>query len=261
MLLLLVLIILFIILLVIMIRYGIFGSFEKYYIPIDIDQIPIYIIHQKNKIERYNRLKKEIETYFSNNPVTFIEPISLKIIHKNLNEYLNDKIISQKAYTAITKTGKASMGSLTLPALSLYLTNLEIYKKNHKLPFLILEDDAIFRENFLLFFNKILHQLDEDWDILYLSCHFPNEYHQKIYDKDNLVKIKTRIHGMGAVLYNPAVIHKILSSIYPIDLQIDHDIPDKLILTNKINAYIGCNDNNQTIIFNDNMGGSSTQKN
>jgi GR25 family glycosyltransferase involved in LPS biosynthesis len=130
-----------------------------------------------------------------------------------------------------------------------------IFEKNNTTPFLIMEDDAIFRDNFIENFNTIASHLDKNWDILYLSCHYncvKSETNHKIY------KIKTRVHGAGAVIYHPKSIPIILSEIFPFQLQIDHDIPDKYILTKKLNAYIACNENNNTIIFNDNKDGSTT---
>lgn len=244
------------IIIIIILFYLIFHKYESYKNYIDYHKIPIYIIHQKKKVDRWNRLKKLLLENFPNNPIYIIEPISTEYLKNNILKLLQDNIISKKAYNDILNIKNPIQGTLTLASLSLYLTNMYIYEKDINQPFLILEDDTIFRENFIENFKKILLNLHKDWDIVYLSCHFICD---SKHVKSNLMKIKSRIHGMGAVLYHPKCIPIILKHIYPFDLQIDHDIPDKLILKSKINAYVSCNKNNETIIFNDNINGSSTQ--
>ena len=48
-----------------------------------------------------------------------------------------------------------------------------------------------------------------------------------------ILKIKHNLHGMGAVLYTNRAITRILKNIFPLSKQIDHEIPEKLLLAKK----------------------------
>jgi hypothetical protein len=112
-----------------------------------------------------------------------------------------------------------------------------------------------------------LRHLPEDWDILYLACHFPREKIDSMelvsINKEEdfkIVRMSTRIHGTGALLYHPRALPKVLKMLLPLDLQIDHDIPDKLVLTGNLQTYIALTLQNTPLIHNDNQFyGSSTQ--
>lgn len=220
-----------------------------------IDNIPIFIIHQKKNTRRRERLLQDFKRTLPNKTYTFVEPIPVHYLRKNLRSLVNTGILSEEGYADIQNFDTKSIrGALSLPSLSLYMTNLQLFRDNLsiKTPILILEDDAIFRPHFRYYVAHLLKNLPPDWDLMYLSCHHECKTHTRI------EKIDTRIHGMGAVLYHPRVLTMLINTLPPITLQIDHDIPDKLIVTGKINAYVACNDECYPLVYNDNLNGSST---
>jgi glycosyl transferase family 25 len=236
---------------------------EKFKNHIDFDNIYIYVIHKKKMTKRYDRLIEQLKKYFPKNNYQIIEPISLDIIKNSLSDYLKNNVITYNAFYNIYKNNKVYRGTHTLKSLSLALTNINIWKNELKKNryFMILEDDFQCRQNFLFIMTEILNHLPNNWDIIYLSCHLNKSTYSKKNIKNHLLPIISRTHGQGAVLYHPRSLNKILSNIFPLDLQIDHDIPDKLIARHKIKAYTAVNSDMDTIIRNDNLYyGSTTQK-
>lgn len=257
-------IILLIIILLFLIYLIFFKKFQEPYKTFHYNDIFIYIIHKSDMEYRRERFLNYLKIYFPKNPYKIIEPISIENIKSNLHKYKDENILTQKAYEDILSNKIADEGSNTLKSLSLYLTNISIWKEelNKNRLFMILEDDFILKENFVSKMKHILNHLPIDWKLIYLSCHIKKHEYNASFIKNHLLKINTRTHGQGAVLYNPNILSILLMNLYPIHLQIDHDIPDKLIMTNKINTYMAVNKHLDTIIHNDNFYyGSTTQEN
>ena len=240
-----------------------------------ISTIPIYIIHQSSKSERKNRFEKLVKDYFKNNIVYIIEPVSNTDIERNLLSYFKKNMITFDAFEAIRRGEDAKRGSLTNASLSLALTNIEIYKleSQRKNPFfLVLEDDftivpppSVFFKETQKIFSKLQILSQKEWDVLYLSCHSEPYLRKEAIESaapPEILKIKHNLHGMGAVLYTNKAITRILKNIFPLSKQIDHDIPEKMLLAkkkkNKLNGYIIFQTNGKKFFYNDNFFYRST---
>jgi len=248
---------------------------EAYHTPLALEDIRIYAIHKKEMDKRRPRLEKMLQTYFSDNIVEITEPVGADYLRNNLSILYTSGTLSNKAYQDLLYNmmvhTKTNHGALTISSLSLYMTNLLIMEKESSSAnynyIMIVEDDILVRDGFDRRFRSILRHLPEDWDILYLACHFPREKIDSMelvsINKEEdfkIVRMSTRIHGTGALLYHPRALPKVLKMLLPLDLQIDHDIPDKLVLTGKLQTYIALTLQNTPLIHNDNQFyGSSTQ--
>ena len=248
---------------------------EAYHTPLALEDIRIYAIHKKEMDKRRPRLEKMLQTYFSDNIVEITEPIGVDYLRNNLSILYTSGTLSNKAYQDLLYNmmvhTKTNHGALTISSLSLYMTNLLIMEKESSSVnynyIMIVEDDILVRDGFDRRFRSILRHLPEDWDILYLACHFPREMIDSMelvsINKEEdfkIVRMSTRIHGTGALLYHPRALPKVLKMLLPIDLQIDHDIPDKLVLTGNLQTYIALTLQDTPLIHNDNQFyGSSTQ--
>jgi hypothetical protein len=233
------------------------------------DRTPIYIIHQSTKTERQRRFINFISLYFPKNNFYIIEPLTQKQVLMEIENDVHHRKITKKAKMSTLSKLPADHGSFTFSALSLALTYLKIFKmekRRQNSHFIILEDDFLIRPSFHKDFSNSLQSLEKkvgnQWDMLYMSCHF-NSYLKRMNidakSYHNFLKVKSRLlHGLGAVLYKRNSVDIILNEIYPLKRQIDHDIPEKFILTNKLNAYILLNKKKRPLIYNDNYFYKST---
>jgi hypothetical protein len=229
---------------------------------IELKDIFIYVIHKESMAHRLDRFLNILKTKLPENKYKIIEPISTENVEKMLDEYLKNDKITLNAYHDIQNKNKVRLGSQTLKSLSLALTNISIWGEelNKKRYFMILEDDFIFYDYTINILNNILNNLPNQWDLIYLSCHINKSHYHLNKINNHLIKINTRVHGQGALLYNYKSLPILIENIFPLNLQIDHDIPDKFIMNHKLNAYIAVNKFLDTIIHNDNyFYGSSTQ--
>lgn len=232
--------------------------------PIVWEEVNVYTIHKKSMSLRWPRLSSFLETHFKTHSIEIVEPVPLEAMNVALLH--KQGVITDQAYLSIEahriKSSRPEQGAMTLAALSLYLTNVYIWQKQDPSRyFLILEDDVVIPNDFDKRIQDILPNLPPDWDMIYLSCHLSPQKHAdqpRPYHK-NLIRIVSRVHGTGAILYHPRILPR-LHEMLPIHLQIDHDLPDKLILSGRITAYAILNDQDLPIIHCDNNTyGSSTQ--
>ena len=233
------------------------------------DRTPIYIIHQSTKTERQRRFINFISLYFPKNNFYIIEPLTQKQVLMEIENDVHHRKMTNEAKMATLSKLPADHGSFTFSALSLALTYLKIFemeKQRQNSHFIIFEDDFLIRPSFHKDFSNSLQSLERrvgnHWDMLYMSCHF-NSYLKRMNINTNsfhnFLKVKSRIlHGLGGVLYKKKCVDIILNEIYPLKRQIDHDIPEKFILTNKLNAYILLNKKKRPLIYNDNYFYKST---
>lgn len=231
------------------------------------DFIPIYIIHQSKMTARRERLERQCAEYFiHHSSIYLVEPYSKDYVTSILKDLYERGYIHHSAYLDLKAGNPVHRGTLTLSSLSLYLTNLWIYQKelSHNRAFMILEDDFVVfddwpkksQEMFALLFSFRL-----DWDMVYFACHYP--FDDRPIDETDcplFLPLVSRVHGMGAVLYHPRALSKLLSrNLFPVVLQIDHDIPDKLILKRHLYAFVVLRGPRGTLLWNDNLGGTTTQ--
>ena len=142
-------------------------------------------------------------------------------------------------------------------------------KRRQNSHFMIFEDDFLirpsFHKDFFNAFQSLEKSVGNQWDMLYMSCHFDSYLKRMNLDSnsyDYFLPVKKKIlHGLGAVLYKKKCVNVMLNDIYPLKRQIDHDIPEKFLLTNKLNAYILLNQKKRPLIHNDNYFYTSTTQN
>lgn len=152
---------------------------------------------------------------------------------------------------------KPFRGSISLPSLACALSWKRIIREINR-PTLVMEDDALLCEGFGGKVQCALKSLPSEWDVAYLSWNPPCERETiGVRVNDHVEKITTRLHGTGALVIQPRC-RDLLLSIFPLDLQIDHDLPDKLIQRECIQAY-ALTHYGKRLIFNDNFGGTRTQ--
>ncbi|KAA3630629.1 MAG: hypothetical protein DWQ08_06030 [Proteobacteria bacterium] len=123
-------------------------------------------------------------------------------------------------------------------------------------PTLVLEDDAVFCDGFRHKFDTAVSRLPADWQMAYVSCNPYGIWMGPEIDSC-VLRVQKRIHGTGALLLHPQAV-PLLLSLFPLDLQFDHDIPDRLIATGRLCAY-RLTYHGEALITNDNFGGSFTQ--
>lgn len=123
-------------------------------------------------------------------------------------------------------------------------------------PTLVLEDDAVFHDDFITRFAAARREIPADWQLLYLSCN-PYGIWMGKQLTPCVMRVEKRLHGTGALLVHPDAVPKLLS-LFPLDLQFDHDLPDRLIVPGYLSAYRLTYHGNP-LITNDNLGGSLTQ--
>lgn len=228
---------------------------------IDLKNVKIYLIHQKKKEERLVRCKKFFDRYFHDSIIEIVEPVVVNT--EKLSRLVHQHVLSPSSHLDILKKKSVYQGSLTMSSLSLYLTNLEIFKKELKRKnyFLILEDDFFPEKDFDVSIKTTLHNLPERWHVIYLQLHHDPDLWKEETQYDNKILIKKIYHQTAAVLYHPDSVSIIMKNVLPIQKQIDHDFPQKLIMTSKLIAYVAHNSKkNGTIINQDNLGGTSTQE-
>lgn len=227
------------------------------------DTLPIYIIHQSEKYKRKIRFEQYIEQYFSKNPITIVEPLSIDVLKENLDKLYEQRFITKKALQNLKNHKNAIHGSMTYSALSLALTNMLVYKialeRNQKF-FLVLEDDFVVKENFFEEFHENLEQLRYfKWDILYLSSHstpFLKKHNLSFYQSP--IFISKNLHGMGAVIYKARTAKYLLENMLPLEDQIDHDIPKKFLISKKLKGFLLLSSSGKKLIHNDNFYYHST---
>lgn len=168
--------------------------------------------------------------------------------------------LTEEGYGIYRRHGsKPGFGSMTRGGLACALSwksVLETRAASDSEYLLILEDDFVLCDSFTERFSELLSNLPADFDIIYLSWNhhgWPNAIQLDGY----LDRLYGRIHGTGALLIDSRCIPEILA-MFPLTLQLDHDLPDKLILGNRIKAFKGYHERSR-IVRNDNLGGTTTQ--
>jgi glycosyl transferase family 25 len=136
----------------------------------------IYVCHYTKLIERVEPLKKQLDKY----------KLEAEWILSNDKEDLNIEFLKQE-FINIDKNIGHSDNFIDFPGrnfeinrkmkmseLSLFLKHYEIWKdmrNNNIQNALILEDDALLSDNFVLLFNEYIKDIDKDYDIVWVgSC-------------------------------------------------------------------------------------------
>jgi len=171
----------------------------------------IYIINLYKDIDRLNNAYKQLFKYNILNYERFPA-----IYGANLNEFeINDNT---------TTIGKiiASHGMLGCA-----LSHINIWKKiikNNLNRTLILEDDFIFKDNFLDKFNKYIKEAPDNFDILFLSSNFIHNKYLKIKDINPFYYKQLFISQTVSYIITLQGAKKILNYINKVSYHIDFDL-------------------------------------
>lgn len=139
----------------------------------------IYICHYTKLTERKAFIENQLDSFGINN---------YEFISSYDPELLDKKLISQR-YPYIFDKTKKDKRYLRISEISLALKHCYAIEKSYKQNYnsvLILEDDALLGDNFILSYNNYLKQLPDDWDLFWAgSCcnlHMPEiKSNQNIY--------------------------------------------------------------------------------
>lgn len=116
--------------------------------------------------------------------------------------------------------------SLTFGSLGCALSHKKIFEEcqHSSKPFLIFEDDIIVEKNFTNIFEQII-QRSPEYDILYLGYNEIGGFRKKKID-DLLSVPSGLITGLYGYMLSPTGAKKLLSTIFPLNKQIDSSICD-----------------------------------
>ena len=154
------------------------------------------------------------------------------IIGKYLDiRILKDNIISEKAKQDILAGKQHTYGiSLTYGSLACALSHYQIYEECSKQskPYLIFEDDVVLLDNFDTNLNILIEELEnnvENYDLFYLGYNQIPGFTKEPFS--NLISIpQGLITGLYGYILTPNGASKLLSTIFPLDKQIDSSISD-----------------------------------
>jgi len=171
----------------------------------------IYVIHYNKLMDR----KKYITDYFNNNKILNYE-------FRNLyqRENLTDEI----------KNNYFKLNNLTAAQICITIEHIETYKEivnngSYDNWYLILEDDAIFCENFLVLFNEYMSNIPLDAEYLDICDYF------KI-NSQNMWERKYTTRTNVSYLINKRTCEKILNTIIPFEKAIDHELNRQMDIHN-----------------------------
>lgn len=179
----------------------------------------IFIVHYKPLIDR----KKYLDDFFLKNGI------------KNY-EFCTDYDRNSTSQEIIDSYFK--LKNLNPAQICITISHIEIYKKilNHPNDkfFLILEDDALFSENFVENFNKYIDLLPKDTNIAFLNSgcglHAPSITFDKIWYS------VPHSRTCCSYLINRETCEKLLNTIIPFQKAIDHELNTQIEL-HKLNSY------------------------
>lgn len=217
-----------------------------------LSELPIFVISLPRAEARRQRLRKQLDHLGVTDRVRWYEGID----GVSLDDGDIQTHCSRRGYRGFLRyPDRAFNGTLTRGGLGCALSWKALLPDIVR-PTLVLEDDAVFHDDFISRFACARHEIPADWQLLYLSC---NPY--GIWMGEQLtpcvMRVEKRLHGTGALLVHPHAAPKLLS-LFPLDLQFDHDLPDRLIVPGHLTAY-RLTYHGEPLIRNDNLGGSFTQ--
>jgi GR25 family glycosyltransferase involved in LPS biosynthesis len=216
------------------------------------DELPITVVSLGRAADRRRRLAEQLELLGVAGNVRWFDAIE----GESIDEEQLRAFLSETGYALYREQPQRSFrGSMTAGALACALSWKGVLE-DVKVPTLVLEDDAIFDEKFLYRFRAAWRRLPPDWDLVYLSWNTYMDPIGTVLD-ECVVRLERRLHGTGALLLSPKAASRIIA-LFPLDRQLDHDIPDRLIIPGLLNAYL-LTYGHTPLIVNDNLGGSYTQ--
>jgi GR25 family glycosyltransferase involved in LPS biosynthesis len=176
----------------------------------------IYIIHYNKLFDR----KHYLENYFKNNYIANFE----------FRNFYQRENLTEEIKNIYFKLNNLNPGQICIT-----IEHIETYKdivkndSNNSEWYLILEDDAIFKDNFIENINKYLENVPDDAEYLDICDYFEIE-------SNNLWERKNFTRTNCSYLIKKSTCEKLLTTIVPFEKAIDHEL-NKQFLIHDIKAY------------------------
>lgn len=196
----------------------IFGDFNNTTSEDYVKKLPIYVINLKDRPDRKQKIEKEMLKHNLKN-VTILEAV-------NGYDLDIDELLDNDLYTINEDIARP----LKRGEIGCYLSHLEAWYKilRDKEPYaLIIEDDAVFVENFKEKLNDALNKIkNSNWDVLFLgrNCsHFEYECNRGTPVNNEKILMYPLISGYGTFAYiiKNRCIRKLLKDTFPLIKPVD----------------------------------------
>jgi len=215
----------------------------------------IFVLSLRTAVLRRARMQAQLNC--SPIPVEFIDAVQGSALREqDIRAWLSDE--GYRVHLARTR-GEYADGSCTANSVGLMQSYFLAFDRIDALqePALIFEDDAVICDHFFERLREVSSQAPAEADLVYCSWN-PHPWLASIPTRHpDIERIVRRLHGTGATIFNPRAI-PFMRTLKPFDLQIDHDIPDKLILKKQLKAYRVWS-RGERLVTNDNFGGTTVQ--
>ena len=214
----------------------------------NLDNYHFYVVNLEDRKDYFDKLKPTFDKRkLTLNKFKAIDTRTLDTrifdIIPNIDRFLNNKD-NEDGYNTRYKdeiiTDRRKLGSLGCCFSHIKLYN-QIVKDN--IPnMVIIEDDAVLDPDFFDKFGKLVSDLPEDWDMVFLGISCAYSHDERCKKNDGIIKVKDNlyninyIYGTYGYLINNNAAKKILENIFPIWWHIDTML-SYLIVKQKIKAY------------------------
>lgn len=194
----------------------------------------IFVCHYHALTER----KAYLDTVLSTLDIS--HEYSMSFSRDNLKEYehcfsMDEKIIDEKCKYMVAKCTKADLGNgCSNPIKALCLEHVKIYNSivKENLDFgIILEDDAVFVDNFNERLKTTIDNLPEDWDVVFLTNGCEGRAHYLAWGREgnptinNFVKMSKKLSWTGgAYMVRKNAAEKFAKHIFPIVYPPDYEL-------------------------------------
>jgi len=213
--------------------------------------IKVVIITLNEREKTYNMLKHSLEKL--NIPYNKFDGINTRSLDTrilnlipNIDNFITNNDKKQFGTDYFTKykddliNSRTKLGSLGCSLSHMHIYN-EMISKNIAYT-IILEEDAVIQDNFIKELQKVLQNIPENWDILFLgfSCEYSHD--ERCHKNDNYRKYNgnifdiSYIYGTYGYLINKKAAEKIMKNIFPLWWHYDTML-SYLMQTKKIKAY------------------------
>lgn len=175
----------------------------------------VFVVHYKQLIDR----KEYMINYFKEN----------NVLNYEFRDYYQREEVTDETLCKYSNTNQLSITQKCIA-----IEHIEIFKEiikcgNNDDWYLILEDDAIFCDDFVNMFNKYMENKPEDAEYLDLSDYFTINT-EELWYKHNATRT------MCGYVIKKTTCEKILSTIIPLTIPIDHEL-NRQINLHSINMY------------------------
>lgn len=194
----------------------------------NLDEVGLYVINMKFRSDKRKRMTDELNKHGLK--AEFIDAIVGYNI--DINKMINNDLINNKIHRELRRG-----------EIGCYLSHIktwETFMKSDNKYALILEDDAVFMDNFKEKFKELLVEIDFPFDVIYLNDNCEHHFGEKcLYGKrksKNLFMPGTVGYGLYGYLLSKEGAKKLLDVALPIEMPVD----DKIMMMYEKEELIGC---------------------